>query len=221
MPERSFKDLGFHLSHFSTEFIVVCPRCSASARVQERWNESHQHWMPATVACTSCGYTQRSDDVSQCERCPKTKGAVWQGTRTIYAEARCRECGRRLSLRRRTKHRPRFPIDLTCECGTITSTSTYSVRRDYSGLNDPCFGLPLRLQTPCAGNVLWAYNPEHLAYLKDFLEAKLRLRGPNDHERGGPYSGTIIAELPRWLKAAKHREEALRAVVRLERLLIG
>lgn len=76
-------------------------------------------------------------------------------------------------------------------------------------LVDNCFGLPLWLQTPCAGHTLWAFNARHLAYLKEFLQAELR-------ERHGTANASVISRLPAWMKSAKHRDEALRAVQRLE-----
>jgi hypothetical protein len=79
-------------------------------------------------------------------------------------------------------------------------------------LVDSCFGLPLWLQTPCVGHTLWAFNGRHLAYLKEFLQAELR-------ERRGTANASVISRLPAWVKVAKHREAALRAVGRLERSL--
>ncbi|OLB91051.1 MAG: hypothetical protein AUI15_23470 [Actinobacteria bacterium 13_2_20CM_2_66_6] len=79
-------------------------------------------------------------------------------------------------------------------------------------LVDNCFGPPLWLQTPCAGHTLWAFNARHLAYLKQFLQAELR-------ERRGTANASVISRLPTWIKEAKHRDAALRAVERLEHSL--
>jgi len=68
------------------------------------------------------------------------------------------------------------------------------------------------LQTPCAGHTLWAFNARHLAYLKQFLQAELR-------ERRGTANASVISRLPTWIKEAKHRDAALRAVERLEHSL--
>jgi hypothetical protein len=81
-------------------------------------------------------------------------------------------------------------------------------------LVDSCFGLPLWLQTTCAGHVLWAFNARHVAYLKEFVSADLR-------ERRGTVNASVASRLPGWLKQAKHRGEALRAVGRLEHLLLS
>jgi len=105
-------------------------------------------------------------------------------------------------------------LALTCDgCGATTTTS-YSLHPVTvpDALVDNCFGLPLWLQTPCAGHTLWAFNARHLAYLKQFLQAELR-------ERRGTANASVISRLPGWLKQAKHRDAALRAVQRLEHTL--
>lgn len=76
---------------------------------------------------------------------------------------------------------------------------------------EPAFGLELRLQTVCAGHVLWAYNPAHLDFLDRYVKADLR-------EREGTMNGSIISRLPRWMKSAKHRDEIHRAITRLRHL---
>ncbi len=74
---------------------------------------------------------------------------------------------------------------------------------------DWCFKLPLWLQTPCCGEVLWAYNEEHLTYLENFVAAKLR-------ERKGYIShSSVITRLPGWLKTAKNRDEILKCITKL------
>ena len=69
------------------------------------------------------------------------------------------------------------------------------------------------MQTPCAGHTLWAFNARHLGYLKGFIQADLR-------ERRGTHNRSVVSRLPGWLKQAKHRDEALRGVARLERRLV-
>ncbi|WP_435204554.1 hypothetical protein [Micromonospora sp. bgisy143] len=117
---------------------------------------------------------------------------------------------------RRAKAAPqhRFVV-LHCDgCGAATNAS-YELRPVMvpAALVDNCFGLPLWLQTPCVGHTLWAFNPRHLAYLKEFLRAGLR-------ERHSTANASVVSRLPGWLKQAKHRGEALGAVERLERLLL-
>lgn len=103
---------------------------------------------------------------------------------------------------------------LACHgCGATTNAG-FSVQPVTvpDALVDNCFGLPLWLQTPCAGHTLWAFNARHLAYIKQFLEAGLR-------ERRGTANASVISRLPVWMKDAKRRDHALRAVERLQRSL--
>jgi len=106
-------------------------------------------------------------------------------------------------------------ITLGCDGCSATTDANYDLYPVTvpDALVDNCFGLPLWLQTPCVGHVLWAFNARHLAYLKDFLQADLR-------ERRGTANASVVSRLPGWLKQAKHRSEALRAVGHLERLLV-
>lgn len=80
-------------------------------------------------------------------------------------------------------------------------------------------GLPLWLQTPCAGHVLWAFSAEHLDLLRTFVAATLRERatyaGWDGRPRTDTYYGRLPAALPGWLKSAKHRDEVLAGLDRL------
>src|SRR5205807_7568551 len=82
------------------------------------------------------------------------------------------------------------PRRLTCPgCGT--SRDWVAQRRGSSlvgvaigGPNDPFFDLPLWLQTPCCGHLLWAFNDRHLDALEAYVGASLR-------ERTGPTMGML------------------------------
>lgn len=78
---------------------------------------------------------------------------------------------------------------------------------------EPCFHLPLRLQTPCVGEVLWAYNHRHLGFLDAYVRASLRER--RRHPSWGWSNGGLESRLPRWLKAARHRDAVLTAIAAL------
>ena len=84
------------------------------------------------------------------------------------------------------------------------------VARDDS--RDRVFGLPLWLQTPCAGEVLWAWNEWHLDWLERYVAADLRERTPNQNR-------SLASRLPRWIKSAKNRDEVLKGICRLRERL--
>lgn len=75
---------------------------------------------------------------------------------------------------------------------------------------DPFFHHPLWLQIEVGGHLLWAYSYEHLQFLEEHIAAKLR-------ERNGTrfLTRSIGARLPRWMTAAKRRDEMLKAIEKL------
>lgn len=213
--KRRFVEDGRWLASFAGEFVVVCPRCRAAAVVRRQWEPTSCAWSPATVFCTACGFSRRQQGSAVTN---PGRGRVpdgWAGPVAIFGRRRCGYCGRRISMRRRAETVLRHPlIPLKCDgCGAVTKVSyeMYPVTVP-NALVDSCFGLPLRLQAPCAGRTLWAFNAQHLAYLKEYLQADLR-------ERRLMRNASVASRLPGWLKSAKHRDEAVRAAQRLEILL--
>lgn len=79
---------------------------------------------------------------------------------------------------------------------------------NIGGTFDWYFGYPLYLQIPCCGQTLWAYNLEHLEYLKNYVQAELR----ENH----PYYLSVESRLPLWMKSAKNRDAVLKAISKLE-----
>jgi hypothetical protein len=175
--------------------------------------------MPATAACVGCGFSRRQPPPPAGCECGRRRRPVrdgWAGPVVLSARHRCGRCGRRIEIRRWANTIPQNrSLTLHCDgCGT-TADASYEMWPITvpDALVDNCFGLQLWLQTPCAGHVLWAFNARHLAYLKEFLQAELR-------GQRGAATESAVSRLPGWLKQAKHRGEALRAVGRLERLLL-
>ncbi|MBO0657489.1 hypothetical protein J1792_33705 [Streptomyces triculaminicus] len=107
------------------------------------------------------------------------------------------------------------PRNLVCRgCGLSRQhPGTPIVFRGGPGeVADPYFQVPLWLQVETRHGRVWAYNPEHLEMLRQFVRAPLRERGPW-YERGRKMS--FIARMPAWFKSAKNRGEVLRALDRL------
>jgi len=76
---------------------------------------------------------------------------------------------------------------------------------------DPYFHLPLWLTFNCCDNTLWAYNYEHLDFLRSHVEAKLRER--NTQEMSNKSLGS---RLPKWMTSKKNRETILKAIDHLK-----
>lgn len=79
------------------------------------------------------------------------------------------------------------------------------------GRVDPFFHLPLWFVTRFGGRTLWAYNNEHLEFLKIHVQAKLRERtGQNYVNR------SMGSRMPRWMNSKKNREPLLIALTALQ-----
>ncbi len=76
------------------------------------------------------------------------------------------------------------------------------------------FHEPLWLQERCCGETLWAYNREHLEWLKSFVSATLRERA--SHEERGWSNQSMASRLPKWIKRASNRKAILSAIEKLE-----
>jgi hypothetical protein len=106
------------------------------------------------------------------------------------------------------------PRRLVCRrCGHLQESRPPSV----SGLerigHDGYFRLPLWLATPCAGELLWAFNARHLAALEAYALADLRERKRDPAQ--GWSNQSFASRLPKWVKAAKNRAEVARGLARL------
>ncbi|ARP74224.1 hypothetical protein LK07_17960 [Streptomyces pluripotens] len=113
--------------------------------------------------------------------------------------------------------RPFFaPRRLTClHCGLTKARARRELIFPHGtarGMTDPYFGLPLLLQTETRHGWLWAYNPQHLTLIHDYVAASLRERAPW-YDTGQKM--TLIARLPTWIKHAKNRGEMLHAIARI------
>ncbi|WP_254897582.1 hypothetical protein [Kitasatospora sp. NA04385] len=71
------------------------------------------------------------------------------------------------------------------------------------GSEDPFFRLPLWLQTRCVGQILWAYNEDHVDELSAYAGAYLRERGV------ARPTMAMFARLPAWMKRSDNRSEVL------------
>ncbi|MFF3691083.1 hypothetical protein [Streptomyces sp. NPDC002187] len=80
------------------------------------------------------------------------------------------------------------------------------------GSEDPFFQRPLWLQTRCVGQILWAYNEDHVDELSAYVGAQLRERG------GVRPTMAMFARLPAWMKRSDNRSEVLAGLETLRAL---
>lgn len=96
-------------------------------------------------------------------------------------------------------------------CGCIREWSFSEVGPPEG--QDPYFRQPLWLTVSCCGELLWAYNESHLDFIEQFVGATLREHCR--HPTNGWSNQSLANRFPGWLKAAGHRDEVLKACVKL------
>lgn len=101
-------------------------------------------------------------------------------------------------------------VRLSCfHCGHLQTKQNGT--KYIGGAFDVHFGLPLYLQTSCCGHVLWAYNQEHLDYMKRYIEATIRTSEGRNR--------SLESRLSEWMKRKQNRDKVSRAIVKLEHSL--
>jgi hypothetical protein len=103
---------------------------------------------------------------------------------------------------------------------TGTKAGPKTVRLDQHGATDPYLGLPLWLQAPCRGHVLWAWNERHLDALEGWIGADLRERAASTPAPPIDVHETMLESLPTWMTERTARDDVLR-VLRLLRVRLA
>jgi hypothetical protein len=106
------------------------------------------------------------------------------------------------------------PAEISIRCELCKHEQSYSTQCYKTFSNDkqptdPHLGLQLWLQSPVGDDIFWAYNYEHLKFLKDYVSAKLR-------EERVVTKYSMTQKLPNFIKLAKNRERILKVIERLE-----
>lgn len=79
---------------------------------------------------------------------------------------------------------------------------------------DPFFKLPLWYKTMFRTHELWAYNLNHLQWLKNYIGDPIRERKEGEH---GWSNRSIQSRMPKWMLSAKNREGLLKKLNELEK----
>jgi len=194
---KRFRDKNLTLEHFENEVFVQCPKCQLRALITKEESEAGS---VRTLKCPNCFFSQT-------------------GRKKYYLvelNCPCSNCGADIKLKLPYVNEMKKSMSVKCpSCG---------VTRDYEPDNtiiekyfkykgqpmDPYFHLPLWLTGNVKGNTLWAYNYEHLNYIKEYISADIR-------ESDGKVQWTLLRELPEWVKSSKNRSAVLKAIGRLEK----
>ncbi len=136
----------------------------------------------------------------------------------------CPKCAGKALVQAEDFDTPKYEISevkIVCaSCGFNKTIENLSKRHDpkqkkghiliFGAPLDPFFQLPVWLQADFSGEILWAYNVEHLDFLAEHVGAKLRERNNLKFR-----VRSIGARLPRWMTAAGNREAVLKAIEKL------
>lgn len=183
------KDPGGRLASFGQVTWVHCPKCDAAAKSDRNG-----------VTCAHCGYMTIQDTAPYSNR--------W--ARLGSDSERCRNCRKPLGQNNRPTARDiDGKLHVRVRCGNCDQTFDYPASPGWAeGTTSYPERNRLYLQTQVAGETLWVDNLAHLDALEDWLGARLRERGP--------VAGlTMMARLPRWMKASTNREKVLRGLSQL------
>ncbi len=193
-PEARFQDENLSLQTFSRHLLVQCPQCQKMAEVKSEENGA------AKLACRHCGLVKLNNPVRY----------------RMQLKRNCPKCGELFQLDLYDLERKEEKVKVTCaSCRDVQFyelkyTEYRVLSQSFGAGKDSYFGCELWLKTDFRGNLLWAFNAEHLAYLKKYIHAKLR-------ERNDRQGFTLVEKLPQFIKSAKNREALLKEIEKLEK----
>ncbi len=176
--QSRFRDRPTWLAEFSSEILVVCPKCTGLAM--------STHQPKRQLACGQCGFSTATMRV---------------GPATGHARQRCRDCGKWLEADFETKNLSGAKERAELTCATCTRSTPALIHWDNprsSEAREPYFGAQLYLTADVCGHELWAYNDKHAEFLLSFVEAKRRERTPN-------HNSSLASRLPKWMQASENR----------------
>ncbi|NBB18601.1 hypothetical protein GVN20_04460 [Runella sp. CRIBMP] len=196
-----FADRGVALEDLATHFVVHCPKCQGKAQINPTKEPASK--ADFRLICPDCFHVESPGH--------------WYGAATAHVSVKCRECYQPLS-----RSAPWNGIwkKLAMHCTHCGDNCEYEASISYgyfheSRMTDPIFGLPLWLQKDFRGELLWAYNYDHLEMLREYITAKLRERGidPRNTIRK---NSSMVSRLPMFIKKASLREELLKLIATMK-----
>lgn len=204
MPPIRASEPSSLLSTLPDPAWVECPRCAKPARVVRKPHK-YRMYAKSTLTCSHCTYRHEDAELFRALRSKQFQPQSWH--------PRCARCGgdkfdfSKASLARDTN---RITISTFClGCGALNEFPAKGAGARIREGHDHWFGLPLVLRADYGKRLVWAYNQHHIELLERWIEADLRERSLNSHYL------MLVANLPRWMKAAHARKPVLRALAKL------
>lgn len=196
-PRRA-RDPGKRLFQYLNDWggvnWVTCPKCGGPARDTR-----------SRVTCIKCSYAYGA----KAQRVRKGQMLSLRKWSPVCAKCKAPIPGRGRALRP-TGEPDETPM-VQVKCPTCRHVGAYPAYAGQSSLYWRA-GLPYRrgpyLYREIGNYTLWVYNLEHLDALEQWLGAELR-------ERPEQRALTMMARLPRWMKAASARPKVLKALAEM------
>ncbi len=192
-----FKDKGDTLWKFKNRVYVHCPKCDKRAIVSR---DDFGNKREVKISCSNCHFRQIG----------------WKISYDIEVKFFCSNCAERIEKRIEDVGEKKESIKVKCTKCKITheykprNTKRRKWFASTGNVSDPFYNLPLWIRGQIKNETFWAYNYEHLEYLKNYVQAKLRVRS------GYGYT-SMVEKLPSWIKAKKNREDIVKLIEKLEK----
>jgi hypothetical protein len=206
LEEKRFVDDGVPLGWYRKEVFCVCPNCGGPALACGEFRSTIPSRIEtARVQCLRCSFNR---DLGR-------NDIEWKGPVIGMVCQRRSNCGYKWLTAEVWKERysSRIKQTIRLECPACHEMSDLKLgwiedrytRRPF----DPYFGFPLWLQAETCGQVLWAYNKDHLHAIRAYIGAAHR-------ERAEDGKWSMMTRLPKWMKSARNRDALLKSIERLE-----
>lgn len=197
------RDSRYRLQTLPGPIWVRCPRCDRPARVESP--PRHGPTCSARLHCGHCGFAHND---SMAFLNGRTRRFL-----IVRLTPRCDRCGRPVAHDaggRTRRHGADLSVRVRCPaCRHVSRFPAHAADIPYREGHDPWFNLPLALAEPVGVHLIWAYNAAHVDVLAEWLGATLRERVAR------PGSMTMMARLPRWMKAASARPRVVAALAKM------
>lgn len=192
---KRIQEKNVKVAAYSDFILVECPKCKCKAEVLN--SDEHRR----KVHCQYCGFIKTEHD------------NYWNGTYMLYTP-RCPICGNRDFYKKsnvKLKSTKEVIKSITCQQCQKTSKVKLDLIKETSIPTDPYFGLKLWLQKSINSDTLWFYNYLHLQDIKEYIQAELREKIPNNKR-------TMFSKLPKWMKLSSQREKIIESIEQLEKI---
>lgn len=193
-----FQDENKFLGSFNDEIFVKCPNCESKASILKKPAED--------CKCGKCKVM-----FFECKHCftkPKPPTVKY----VAYGKRYCMNCREPYEFRSQAFKKKPMLYKTKCPHCNFQEEGKPKVAEitEESKLNDGLmrewwYNLPLWFQKEFDNEIFWAYNPDHIDYLERYIGAGLRERNSKAN-----YTSSLVARLPKFVKAAKNREKLLK-----------